>query len=87
MFWKIIGLAAALLTTFSFVPQIIKVKKSRSVKDVSLITLIQFSSGVFLWALYGMYLRDAIIISANCVTLITLCILLTLYFRYSKERD
>ncbi|MFA5156108.1 MAG: SemiSWEET transporter [Candidatus Omnitrophota bacterium] len=84
MLWKIVGLTAALLTTFSFVPQIIKVRRSRSVKDVSLITLVQFSAGVFLWALYGIFLRDVIIISANCVTLVTLCILLSLYFKYSK---
>ena len=87
MFWKVIGLTAALLTTFSFVPQIIKVVRSKSVRDVSLFMLLQFSLGVSFWVLYGIYLKDAIIIGANCVTLLTLTILLMLYFRYfNKEK-
>jgi MtN3 and saliva related transmembrane protein len=82
MFWKIIGLTAAALTTFSFVPQIVKVIKKKSVKDVSLFMLVQFALGVSFWALYGIYLKDAIIIFANCLTLLTLIILLALYFKY-----
>jgi len=85
MFWKIIGLTAATLTTFSFVPQIIKIIKIKSVKDVSLFTLFQFALGVSFWVLYGIYLKDAIIIAANSMTLLTLVILLSLYFKYSKQ--
>ena len=85
MFWKLIGLTAATLTTFSFVPQIIKVIKVRSVRDVSLFTLFQFAAGVSFWVLYGIYLKDAIIIVANCMTLLTLVILLAFYFKYSDK--
>jgi len=84
MFWKIIGIIAATLTTFSFVPQIVKVVKSHSVRDVSVVTLLQFSVGVSLWALYGIHLKDAIIIIANSVTLVTLITMLALYFKYDK---
>ena len=83
MFWTIIGSAAATLTMFSFVPQIIKVAKTKSVKDVSLITLLQFLVGVLLWTLYGMHLKDRIIILANVVSLVNLIILLWLYFKYT----
>ena len=82
MEWIIIGIAAALLTTFGFVPQIMKMRKTRSVKDVSLITLFQFSAGVVLWALYGMHIGDSIIIAANIVAFITLTIAISLYFHY-----
>ncbi|MFA5150612.1 MAG: SemiSWEET transporter [Candidatus Omnitrophota bacterium] len=84
MFWIIIGVSAAILTTFSFVPQIARSLRTKSVKDVSPITLLQLSTGVFLWIIYGIYLKDPIIITANSVTFITLTIVLFLYFKYRR---
>jgi len=85
MFWTIIGSAAATLTMFSFIPQIFKVIKTKSAKDVSVITLLQLSLGASLWAVYGVYLKNPIVITANCVTLVTIIILLFLYFRYGRK--
>ncbi|MDD5692799.1 MAG: SemiSWEET transporter [Candidatus Omnitrophica bacterium] len=82
MLWTIIGASAATLTMFSFIPQIIKAFKTRSVRDVSEITLFQLSAGVFLWILYGIHLKDAVIIIANLVTLASLGILLFLYVKF-----
>lgn len=82
---KIIGVLAALLTMFGFVPQALKMKRTKSVEDVSLITLVQFSIGVFLWMVYGFYLKDVIIITANGVTLSSLIVALFYYLRFSKE--
>ena len=86
MNWNIIGLTAAILTMFSFVPQIVKVIKTRSAKDVSLITLVQTTVGVFLWFIYGMAKNDLIIILANAVSFITLIILLTIYYKYGRVK-
>ncbi|MFH0827343.1 MAG: SemiSWEET transporter [Candidatus Omnitrophota bacterium] len=80
--WRLIGTLAAVLTMFSFVPQIIKVIKNKSAKDVSLMMIVQLSLGVSLWIVYGCHLRDPIIITANSVTLTSLVILLFLYFNY-----
>ena len=82
MFWKAIGITAASLTMFGFIPQIIKIYKTKSAKDISLVALLQFTLGIFLWILYGIYLKDAIIIVANSVSLSTLFIALILYFKY-----
>lgn len=84
LFWLTIGFTAATLTMFSFIPQIFKVLKTKSAKDVSLITLIQLSAGVLLWIIYGIHLGDVIIITANVITFLTLVILLGLYFRYKR---
>ena len=86
MIWTIIGLSAATLTMFSFIPQIVKVVKTKSAKDVSLITLVQFTVGVFLWFIYGMAKNDLIIILANVVSFITLIVLLTLYYKYGRVK-
>lgn len=80
MIWEIIGIAAAALTTFSFIPQIIKVLKNKSINDVSIITLFQFAIGVTLWAFYGIHLKNVIIITANIITLMTIITMIYLYF-------
>ncbi|MFA7294997.1 MAG: SemiSWEET family transporter [Candidatus Omnitrophota bacterium] len=82
MLWTTIGAMAATLTMFSFVPQISRSLRTRSVKDVSPVTLFQLSAGVFLWMIYGIARRDPIIIGANLITFISLGILIFLYFKY-----
>jgi MtN3 and saliva related transmembrane protein len=85
MEWYLIGIAAAALTTFGFVPQIIKMHRIKSVKDVSLVTLFQFSAGVALWTLYGFYRNDIIIIVANAVSFMTLVVAIALYYYYNQK--
>jgi len=84
MFWFLLGITAASLTMFSFIPQIIKAKRTKSIGDVSVFTLFQLSLGVSLWIIYGLHLKDPIIILANSVTLISLITLLILYYNYEK---
>ena len=55
--------------------------KTHSVKDVSGLTLIQFSVGAALWMLYGIHLQDFIIIGANAIALATLLIAVGLYLK------
>lgn len=85
--WYLVGAAAALLTTFGFVPQIIKMARTKSVRDISLPTFIQFSLGVSLWALYGFHLGDIIIISANSIALLILIIAIGLYLYYAGRQS
>jgi len=85
MIWTIIGAFAATLTMLSFVPQIIRSIRIKSVKDLSLVTLFQLSAGVFLWVIYGIHRKDPIIILANSITLITLFILVFLYFKFGRK--
>ena len=81
----IIGLAAAALTMFSFVPQIIKISGTKSAKDVSIVTILQLSGGVCLWIAYGFLQKDAIIILANTVTLASLIVILMLCSKYGRK--
>ena len=85
MIWTIIGATAATLTMLSFIPQIIRSYRIKHVKDLSLIMLFQLSLGVSLWIIYGVYRKDPIIIAANSVTLVTLIVLISMYFLYGKE--
>jgi MtN3 and saliva related transmembrane protein len=84
MLWGVLGVAAASLTMFGFVPQILKMWKTRSAEDVSGLTLVQFGAGVTLWMLYGVHLKDFIIIGANAVSLATLLIALGFYLKLNR---
>lgn len=78
---KIIGYAAAFLTTIAFLPQVLKVHRTRSTADISLAMFIVFSSGILLWLIYGYQIGDLPILVANAVTF-ALC----LYILLSKLR-
>jgi MtN3 and saliva related transmembrane protein len=61
----IIGLIAALFTTVSLLPQLIKVYKTKSSKDISTGMFTLFGAGVLLWFVYGIFVNDLPIIVAN----------------------
>ncbi|HLH05663.1 MAG TPA: hypothetical protein VKW78_00350 [Terriglobales bacterium] len=61
------GFAAAALTTFSFVPQVLKIRRQGG-KDLSYIMLGVFWTGVMLWLVYGLIMKEPAIIAANLVT-------------------
>ena len=83
--WEALGAVAAALTSFGFVPQVVKMWRTRSVKDVSPITILQFIAGGSLWAVYGVHLDNWVIIAANLVSLAILIGALLLYFRFFKR--
>ncbi|HEV3485872.1 MAG TPA: SemiSWEET transporter, partial [Vicinamibacterales bacterium] len=65
-----IGLLAGLLTTVSLVPQVLKIRKTRSAKDVSLKMFAAFSLGVALWLAYGVMQQEFPMILWNSVSLV-----------------
>jgi MtN3 and saliva related transmembrane protein len=73
---KIIGFAAGVITTASFLPQIIKTWKSKSAKDLSLGMFLIYFTGIALWLAYGIILNDLPLIVANACTLVLSSILL-----------
>jgi MtN3 and saliva related transmembrane protein len=83
--WYALGAVAATLTSFGFVPQIVKMWQTKSVRDVSPITLLQMVGGVSLWIVYGVHLKDPVVIIANVVSLSILAITLTIYLRFIRK--
>lgn len=66
----VIGLAAAFCTTVAFLPQVIKTWQTRSTKDISLVMFLVFTTGIFLWLVYGVMRRDLPLIAANGTTFV-----------------
>ena len=79
---ELIGYAAAVITTASFLPQLARAWKTRKTKDVSLLMLIALSSGIILWLIYGIMIGKMPIIAANTVTLVLVGAVLALKIRY-----
>ena len=67
---EIIGLIAAALTTACFIPQVYKVWKEKSTKDISLVMYIVFMIGLALWLYYGIQKESISMILANSGTLL-----------------
>jgi len=83
----LIGFCAAALTTFSFVPQFIKIIKTKQTEGLSLLMMFQISAGLILWIIYGLLRKDIVLITANGVGLIIVIATLLAYFKYSKKRS
>ncbi len=80
--FKYIGFFAAFCTTFAFLPQAIKVYKTRSTKDISLYMFLIFTIGVLSWLLYGLIINDWPVILANAVTLVLSFFILIYKLKY-----
>lgn len=78
----IIGSLGGILTTLSALPQAIKSFKEKSVKDISLYMYILLCIGVLLWLIYGLMVKDYVVIIANGVSLIINMFILVLKIRY-----
>ncbi len=65
-----IGYLAAVLTTFSFLPQAILTLRTRKTDEISLIMYLMLNVGIACWLVYGLVRYDLAIILANSVTLL-----------------
>ena len=78
MDWNVewIGIAAGLLTTCAFLPQVLKTLRSRSTGDLSWAWLVMMTTGVFMWLIYGYYVNSPSVLYANLITFFSLLALL-----------
>ncbi len=81
-----IGACAAVSTTVSFLPQLIRVWRRKSADDISLAMFLLFSFGVFCWLVYGIGIGSGPIVAANAVTLTLALAILFLKLRFSRPK-
>jgi MtN3 and saliva related transmembrane protein len=78
----VIGYVAALFTTFSLLPQIIRIWKLKEARDVSLFMPLMVSIGALLWLVYGIMIAEAPVIVANAVSLLVALTTLFVTIKY-----
>jgi len=85
-FANLIGFLAATLTTIAFIPQVIKVWRTRSTRDVSIGMYTLFTAGVALWFCYGLMIGSWPVMAANAITLILAGVVLIMKIRIDGWR-
>jgi len=78
----LISSIAGICTTMSFLPQVIKVYRTRHTKDLSLPMYIIFSCGVFMWMYYGYLVQSIPIMIANGITFTLSAYILVMKIRF-----
>ena len=79
---QILGLVAGTITSITFLPQVIKIWKTKSAKDLSLLMLLLLMLGVILWLAYGLLVMDAAIIYTNSMVLAISMVMLFFKLKY-----
>lgn len=79
---SLVGFAAGFLTTIAFVPQVLKIWRSKSAQDVSLVTFLAFTAGVALWLVFGILQEELPIVVWNAVTLVLAGAILAMKLRF-----
>ena len=77
----LIGLMAAFLTTFSFLPQAVQTIRSGDTRSISLPMYVMLCIGLVCWATYGIILQDPPLILANITTLVFALVILGVKIR------
>jgi len=68
--------------SLGYLTQTIKIFRTKSAKDVSLITYLIFGIGISTWLIYGLSIKNYPIILTNIVALIGAISVIVSYFQY-----
>ncbi|WP_052087976.1 SemiSWEET transporter [Paenibacillus wynnii] len=74
----LLSFIAATLTTVSFIPQAIKVIRTRNTKGISFGMYLILTAGQLLWSVYGIITNQMAIVIANLITF-ALAIIILIY--------
>jgi MtN3 and saliva related transmembrane protein len=77
-----IGTAAALLTTFCWLPQVCKIVRERDARALSFPANLAGAVGVGCWLIYGAALMDWPLIGSSAITLAFMLVILALKLRH-----
>jgi MtN3 and saliva related transmembrane protein len=80
----ILGLVAGVFTTFSTIPQIMRVYKLKSAREISAIFTSSLLTGVLIWLIYGIILGLVPLIIWNAIGAVLNSWLLFTKFRYGR---
>jgi len=79
---ELIGSAAAVITTLCWVPQALKVIRTRETRSLSLVMYLMLALGVTLWLAYGLLIVSWPLIVANAITMVLVAVILGMKLRY-----
>src|SRR5687768_18446412 len=80
-----LGFIAAILTTLSFLPQALRIRRRRSADDVSFTMYLLLVTGQSLWLVYGIVIASPSMIGANVVAMSFVTWVLTMNLRHLRR--
>ena len=80
-----LGYFAGFLTTVSLVPQVVKIWKTKSATDFSLMMLLIWCTGISCWLVYGVLLNAVPIILWNISTLLLAIAILVMKLKFKNR--
>ena len=83
----IIGTVTGILVLSSFIPQLMKAYRTKTMFDVSAHLMVLIASGMFLWVIYGFIRSDPVIIGTNATGFALNIALLVMKIKYDKMQQ
>ena len=77
-----VGVAGAVLTTFCWLPQVVKIVRERDTRAISFPANLACAVGVGCWLVYGAALPDWPLIGSSTITLGFVVVILALKWRH-----
>ena len=84
MIEDIIGYIAGIVIIISWIPQVVKSYKTKSVNDLSIMMVILILIGTVLWISYALLVKDKPVFAVNVVLTILISYILYLKIKYEK---
>ncbi|MFN0274279.1 MAG: SemiSWEET family sugar transporter [Chitinophagales bacterium] len=85
-FSEVIGLSASFLSCITFMPQVYKAWKTKSISDLSIYTILIIIISSLLWLLYGIFNNPLLLPVVLCNGIICLLGFLLLYFKITFQK-
>ncbi len=84
---ELLGLIGGALTTLGFIPQVVRVLRLRSAREISLPFTWSFLIGIACWFAYGIYVALVPVIMWNGISLVLAGLLLYAKLRYGAPKS
>ena len=82
---EILGLVGGFFTTFAVVPQIMRVYKLKSAREISILYNTMMLLGILIWLAYGIMLDLVPIIIWNIIGAVLILLLLLSKLKYGRD--
>ena len=81
---QLIGPFAVLFSVIGFMPQVIKTLVTKKTSDVALAQPVMIALGMVLWSVYGVMIKDFVIITSNILIFSLNLVVIIMKLKYKK---
>jgi MtN3 and saliva related transmembrane protein len=79
---ELVGVAGATLTTLCWLPQALRMIRTKETRAISLLATSALAAGIACWLIYGVALANWPLIGSNAITLALVTVILALKLRH-----